>query len=61
MAFYPVYSANFFDGHHFVLKGASAVTDAAFLRPSFRNWFQPHYQHVFAKFRLAFAAGEGAA
>lgn len=52
LPFYPGYSANFFDGQHFVMKGASAPTDAAFLRPSFRNWFQPHYQHVFAKFRL---------
>ena len=52
LPFYPGYSANFFDGRHFVMKGASAPTDATFLRPSFRNWFQPHYQHVFAKFRL---------
>jgi formylglycine-generating enzyme required for sulfatase activity len=52
LPFYPGYSANFFDGRHLVLKGASAATDPAFLRPSFRNWFQPHYQHVFAKFRL---------
>jgi len=21
------------------------------LRPEFRNWFQPHYQHVYAGFR----------
>jgi len=52
LPFYPGYSSNFFDGKHFVMKGASASTDLAFLRPSFRNWFQPHYQHVFAKFRL---------
>lgn len=52
LPFYRGYSANFFDGNHFVMKGASASTDLAFLRPSFRNWFQPHYQHVFSKFRL---------
>jgi ergothioneine biosynthesis protein EgtB len=52
LPFYPGYSANFFDGRHFVLKGASVSTAADFLRPSFRNWFQPHYQHVFATFRL---------
>jgi gamma-glutamyl hercynylcysteine S-oxide synthase len=52
LPFYQGYSANFFDDQHFVLKGASPVTDVAFLRPSFRNWFQPHYPHVFAKFRL---------
>ncbi len=59
LPFYPGYSARFFDGKHFVLKGASAATDAAFLRPSFRNWFQPHYQHVFAKFRLVKGAARG--
>jgi gamma-glutamyl hercynylcysteine S-oxide synthase len=50
---YPGYSANFFDGKHFVLKGGSARTDACMLRPSFRNWFQPHYQYVYAGFRCA--------
>ncbi len=48
---YPGYSADFFDGAHFVLLGGSWATDAALLRPSFRNWFQPHYPYVFAKFR----------
>jgi ergothioneine biosynthesis protein EgtB len=50
---YPGYSADFFDGRHFVLRGASWATDEALLRPGFRNWFQPHYPHVFAKFRCA--------
>lgn len=50
-AFYPGYSANFFDGKHFVMKGASARTAACFLRRSFRNWFQPHYPFVYAGFR----------
>jgi len=49
--FYPGYSANFFDGQHFVLKGGSARTAACMLRPTFRNWFQPHYQYVYAGFR----------
>ncbi len=49
--FYPGYSANFFDGHHFVMKGGSARTAACMLRRSFRNWFQPHYPYVYAKFR----------
>ena len=48
---YPGYSANFFDGRHYVLKGASPRTAAAFLRPSFRNWFRPEYPYVFAAFR----------
>jgi formylglycine-generating enzyme required for sulfatase activity len=49
--FYPGYSANFFDGEHFVLKGGSPRTDAAFLRRSFRNWFRRDYPYVFATFR----------
>jgi len=50
-AFYPGYSADFFDGKHFVLKGGSPRTAACMLRRSFRNWFQPHYQYVYAGFR----------
>jgi formylglycine-generating enzyme required for sulfatase activity len=49
--FYPGYSADFFDGRHYVIKGASPRTAACMLRPSFRNWFQPHYQYVYAGFR----------
>ncbi len=51
VASYPDYSQDFFDGKHFVLKGASWATDAALIRPSFRNWYQAHYPYVFAKFR----------
>jgi formylglycine-generating enzyme required for sulfatase activity len=50
---YPGYSANFFDGKHYVLKGGSVRTAPCMLRPSFRNWFQPHYQYVYAGFRCA--------
>jgi ergothioneine biosynthesis protein EgtB len=50
---YPGYSADFFDGAHFVLLGGSWATDETLLRPSFRNWFQPHYPYVFSKFRCA--------
>jgi gamma-glutamyl hercynylcysteine S-oxide synthase len=49
--FYPGYSANFFDGEHYVIKGGSARTAACMLRRSFRNWFQSHYQYVYAGFR----------
>ncbi|TAN21464.1 MAG: ergothioneine biosynthesis protein EgtB [Acidobacteria bacterium] len=49
--FYPGYSANFFDGKHFVMKGGSARTAACLLRRSFRNWFQPSYPYVYAGFR----------
>jgi len=51
MAFYPGYSANFFDGKHYVMKGGSPRTAACMLRRSFRNWFQPHYPYVYATFR----------
>jgi len=50
-SFYPGYSANFFDGKHYVIKGGSPRTAACMLRSSFRNWFQPHYQYVYAGFR----------
>jgi ergothioneine biosynthesis protein EgtB len=49
---YEGYSANFFDGEHFVQKGGSPRTAACMLRRSFRNWFQPHYPYVYAGFRL---------
>ncbi len=49
--FYPGYSADFFDGKHYVMKGGSPRTAACMLRRSFRNWFQPHYPYVYATFR----------
>jgi ergothioneine biosynthesis protein EgtB len=52
MASYPEYSADFFDGEHYVIKGASPVTARALLRPSFRNWFRAQYPYVYATFRL---------
>jgi len=51
LPFYPGYSADFFDGKHYVAKGGSARTAACLLRRSFRNWFQPHYPYVYATFR----------
>lgn len=50
--FYPGYSADFFDGKHYAMKGGSMRTAACMLRRSFRNWFQPHYGYVYAGFRL---------
>jgi formylglycine-generating enzyme required for sulfatase activity len=50
--FYPNYSEPFFDGRHYVLKGASPITARCFLRSSFRNWFRPAYPYVYATFRL---------
>ena len=49
--FYRGYSADFFDGKHLVMKGGSPRTAACMLRPTFRNWFQSHYQYVYAGFR----------
>ena len=48
---YPGYSTDFFDGGHYVILGGSWATDRALVRRTFRNWFQPHYPYVFAKFR----------
>jgi formylglycine-generating enzyme required for sulfatase activity len=48
---YPGYSADFFDGKHRVILGASWATDRTLVRRSFRNWFQTQYPYVFAKFR----------
>jgi len=48
---YPGYSADFFDGLHHVMLGASWATPTQLVRRSFRNWFQRHYPFIFAKFR----------
>jgi ergothioneine biosynthesis protein EgtB len=53
MRSYPEYSADFFDGRHFVMKGASPATARELIRPSFRNWFRGNYPYVYAKFRTA--------
>jgi gamma-glutamyl hercynylcysteine S-oxide synthase len=51
MASYPQYSADFFDGKHYVMKGASPVTAVELVRRSFRNWFYHDYPYMYAKFR----------
>jgi formylglycine-generating enzyme required for sulfatase activity len=48
---YPGYSANFFDGAHYVMKGGSPRTGARLLRRSFRNWFRSDYPYVYGTFR----------
>ena len=53
MASYPEYSADFFDGQHVVMKGASPATAVELVRRSFRNWFRPNYPYVYATFRCA--------
>jgi ergothioneine biosynthesis protein EgtB len=59
MASYPEYSADFFDGEHFVIKGASPATSRHLLRPTFRNWFRARYPYVYAAFRCAKDARSG--
>lgn len=54
---YPEYSADFFDGEHLVMKGASPATAAELIRPSFRNWFRARYPYVYATFRCASDGG----
>lgn len=51
MPSYRLYSADFFDDAHYVMKGASQVTATSMIRPSFRNWFRPCYPYVYATFR----------
>jgi formylglycine-generating enzyme required for sulfatase activity len=52
MPFYRNYSEPFFDGRHYVLKGASPRTAARLTRPSFRNWFRPAYPYIYSTFRV---------
>lgn len=51
MVSYPQYSVDFFDGEHFVMKGASPLTNERLVRRSLRNWFRHDYPYVPAKFR----------
>ena len=55
MQSYPGYSADFFDGEHFVIKGASPVTSRNLVRRSLRNWYRADYRYVFATFRTVSA------
>ena len=54
MASYPRYSADFFDGMHYVIKGASPVTATTLVRRSLRNWFYVDYPYMYATFRRAY-------
>ncbi len=53
---YPEYSAEFFDGEHFVMKGAAPVTVRELFRPSLRNWFRARYRYMYASFRCVAGA-----
>jgi formylglycine-generating enzyme required for sulfatase activity len=49
---YRGYSADFFDGDHDVVFGASWATHRQLVRPSFRNWYRRSYPYVFSSFRV---------
>ena len=45
---YPEYTSDFFDGKHFVIKGASPFTNRKIIRSTFRNvpdFRQKHYKN----------------
>jgi len=50
---YEGYSCPWFDGRHYVLRGASAVTHPALRRPSFRNFYTADTRHIASGLRLA--------
>lgn len=50
---YNEYSAPWFDGQHYVLRGGSDWSDPLLKRPSMRNFFTPEKRHVFAGVRVA--------
>ncbi|NEQ50452.1 MAG: ergothioneine biosynthesis protein EgtB [Leptolyngbya sp. SIO3F4] len=50
---YRGYSAVYFDDGHRVLRGGSWATRPWALRPSFRNWYEPHVRELFMGFRCA--------
>lgn len=49
---YPGYSADFFDGEHDIVFGASWATDEKLTRRSFRNWYRRNYPYPFTSFRV---------
>lgn len=51
---YREYTKDFFDGKHYVMKGASWGSSkwGGPVRPTFRNFYQARYGYVFGKFRV---------
>jgi formylglycine-generating enzyme required for sulfatase activity len=45
---YVEYSASWFDGNHYTLRGGSLYTRPAVKRASFRNFYQPGMRHILA-------------
>ncbi|MBS63906.1 SUMF1/EgtB/PvdO family nonheme iron enzyme [Salinisphaera sp.] len=50
---YDGYSMPWFDGAHFVARGASVHSEPEVCRPGFRNFYPPTHRHVHAGLRLA--------
>lgn len=50
---YDGYSLPWFDGAHFVARGASRHSEPDIKRPGFRNFYPPTHRHVCAGLRLA--------
>lgn len=50
---YDGYSQPWFDGAHFVARGASVHTEIDVRRPGFRNFYPPSHRHICAGLRLA--------
>jgi len=50
---YREYSAPWYDGRHFVLRGGGAHTEPEIKRPAFRNFYTAECRHIFAGLRLA--------
>ena len=54
---YPEYSADFFDGRHYVMKGGHELYTVDNIRrraATFRNFYQKNYTYMFAKFRCVY-------
>lgn len=49
---YEGYSVPWFDGRHRVMRGGSWATATELARPTFRNWYEPHWRRMFAGLRL---------
>ncbi|MES1940174.1 hypothetical protein T5B8_08023 [Salinisphaera sp. T5B8] len=50
---YDGYSLPWFDGGHFVARGASVHSEPEICRPGFRNFYPPTHRHIHAGLRLA--------
>jgi formylglycine-generating enzyme required for sulfatase activity len=54
---YPGYSADFFDGKHWVVLGGSYATVPQIARrASFRNWYQGNYRYAWIGARVVYDA-----